>query len=216
MTRAEIRAYVRTLINEASPGFWSDAELNTALDRANDRVNALIQSLDEDYFTKSSTFSTVANAKSYGLPSDFVTFRRLEHYSTTDASDIEKIDVIVFPRTEAQGYWPTTTTQRPARAILRGSQLDLMPIPDAVYTLRLYYEYAPPALTSDGISPASPADYHDMLGLWAAILARQKSEDDVSTLGQLYKAREADLIAVMERRRAADPVYAEGFLEGRF
>lgn len=214
MNRGDIRSLTRTYLDEASAGFWSDAELNSLINVANQKLNATVAGVYEDAFTQSVTFNTVANTKSYALPTDFRVLRRLELYDTADPHVISKFDELHFPRIEGTHEWPFGGFGEPRRYVLRGNQFDLYPIPDAVYPLRMYYDRRLADLLVDGDIPASPAEFHDMLALYAAAQALVKAQDDPSTLLALYKLREADLIQSLQSRKSQDVERVEGYMEG--
>lgn len=217
MNRANIRTLIRTFLNEPTEGLWLDTELNTAINLANQKINAVINSIDEDYFTTSKTFSTTALSKSYAFPSDCQRIRRLEHYSTADASDVIRLDEIGFPRTELQGDWPFSQSGKPMRYQVRGTQFDLLPIPDAVYTMKIYYDQRQVDMTQDTDSPIAPSEFHDMLSIWATILALPKDENrDDTNFKTLWDNRYNDLILAISGRKGSDVGYVEGYLEGRY
>jgi len=213
MIRSEIRTQMRTLLNEATEGFWSDANLNSYINLSNQRVNSIISATKEDYFTKSATFSSVAATKSYAFPTDCRFIRRMEHYSTTDASDIEKLDELKFPRTEMNGEWPFTEAGRPKRYLIFGTQFNLEPIPDAVYTMRIYYDSRKDDLAADDESPSSPTDFHDMLVYWACVLANTQNKEDSQEFVGLFNTRKAELVQSLLSRGSDDSNTVEGYLE---
>ena len=149
MTRAEIRNLVRLHLNETTAGFWTDATLNDCINRGKDKVNSEITKLREEYFTVSKTFSTIAGTKSYSFPANTITLRRLEHYSATDASEIEKLTRVPFPQMEGNRGWPYEASEKPREYVVRATQFDLYPIPDAVYTMRIYIEERQSDLDTD-------------------------------------------------------------------
>src|SRR3989304_6359844 len=205
MNRSAIRSFIRTFLNEATEGFWLDTELNTFINLANQKVNILIDNIDEDFFTTSKTFQTTANSKTYAWPSDCKRIRRIEHYNASDASDITRLDEITFPRTEMQGDWPFSASGKPRRYQVRGANFDLLPIPDAVYTMKIYYDQRQTDLLQETDSPISPIDFHDMVAIWATILACPKDPDRDSTeFKTLWDNRESDLILAISGRKGSD------------
>lgn len=217
MNRSEIRSLVRIWLDEASAGFWSDAELNTLINLSNQRVNSIISALHEDYFTASSTFSTISGTKSYNLPTDFRFMRRLEHYSSTDASDIVKLEEIKFPRIESYAVWPFSASGKPVRYVIRGKQMDLYPVADAVYTMRIYYDVRQDDLSTDtGTTgtPLSPVDFHDMIAVDAAIKALMKNHEPAEELRIMWAERKQELVNTLGSYKGDDPEHVEGYLEG--
>lgn len=200
-------------INEPAAGFWTDAELNNCIDIADRKLNAALVTLNSDYFTKSVTFSTVADTKSYALPTDLVAIRRLEHYSTTDNSEVTQIPQGDFPEIERKGYYPYADTGKPIRYIVVGTNFYLLPVSDAAYTMRLYYEYSPSALSGDSSTPSSPSDFHDMIAYWASALALPKNGEDNSEMKRQWDDRQKDLIARMGARKGSEAMTVVGFME---
>lgn len=216
MNLGEIRSMARTWLNEPTASFWTDAELNRFIDYGSKKLDRTIITLDRNMMLPSVTFTTTANTKAYGLPTDFQSMVRLEHYVASDVSDIDKIDEIRFPRVEGQGEWPVSSTGKPSRYFIRDKQIEFLPCPDDAYTIRLYYNKLQTAMTVDTDIPPSPSDFHDMIALWAVILALPKNGDSPDHFVGLYKEREKDLSEALVGRDGGDPMYVEGYLEGMF
>jgi hypothetical protein len=216
MNRSELRSMVRNLLNETSAGFWTDAQLNSYINLSVQRLNSIISATREDYFTVSATFVTTPGTKSYNFPSDCNYIRRMEIYSTTDSSDIVKIDELKWPRSEAGGDWPFAQTGQPQRYTIVGTHFDLLPIPDNGYPIRVYYDARKADLSTDAQSPSSPLDYHDMIVYWDCLLAKKQNEDDDTGFASLFNARKVELIEMLINRGGEDPKIVEGHLEGVF
>lgn len=214
MNRSEIRTDVRTLLNEPTAGFWTDANLNTYINKANQRVNSIIAATKEDYFTLSATFSTVANTKSYTFPSDCRFIRRMEHYSVSDPSYKLKVDELKFPRTEMQGDWPFLEPGMPKRYTVYGTQFNLEPIPDDIYTMRIYYDSRKDDLALDAESPSSPTDFHDLIVYWTVVLALAQNKESSDEFVRLFNIRKSELIQFLLSRGSDDIKTVEGYLEG--
>jgi hypothetical protein len=214
MNRGQIRAQARTLLNESSPGFWLDADLNTYIDMANQRVNSIISEIREDFFTVSATFLLQAGVKSYSLPTDAQFIRRLELYDPSNENDIMPLGDIPFPRIEGGGEWPFASPGRPQRKLVRGNQFDLFPTPDSAYAARIFYDQRKDNFTVDADIPSSPVNYHDMIVFWACVLAKKQNEEDDGGYADLFNTRKQELISMLTRRSGEDPRFVEGYLEG--
>jgi len=214
MNRSELRTALRSLLNEDTAGFWTDAQLNTYLNLANDRVNSIVSATREDYFTISATFATVQGTQNYAFPSDCRFIRRLEIYDPNDTNYIIKLDELRWPRIEANGDWLFTNQGMPKRYTIRGQQFSLYPIPDTVYNMRLYYDSRPGNMDSDSDSPDTPTDFHDMLVYWAALLAKKQNEEDDAGFAELFNARKVELIQTLINRGGEDSHAVESYLEG--
>ena len=217
MNRSEIRTNVRLLLNESTAGFWADADLDKCIDMANAKVNSIISSVREDFFTVSATFPTVAGQRSYAMPSDCRFIRRMEIYDASNSNNILKLEEFRFPRIEASGPWPFQSSGQPVGYVVRGEQFDLLPICDAVYTLRLYYDVRQDNLSGDSSSPSSPSDYHDAIVFWSCVLATMingnPQEDSTGQFSTMFSLRKEELINSLLRRGSDDPKAAEAYLE---
>jgi len=214
MILSELRTQTRNLLNEDVAGFWLDTQLNSYINLAMQRVNSIISSTREDYFTVSATFSTAANTKSYAFPTTCRYIGRLEIYDAADPNSIIKLDELKWPRIEANGDWLFIQSGKPQRYIIRGTQFDLYPIPDSVYTLRIYYDASKVDLASDSDAPATPNDYHDMIVYWACVLAKKQNDNDDAGFASIFNVRKAELIEFLKNRGGDDPRTVEAFLEG--
>lgn len=165
-TLAQLRTAVRDEISEPTPGFWSNAEIDRWLNRANyDLADAAaVES------STSSTVTTVSGTASYALPTGFGQVQQVEFVDPSDATafrllqpfDIsERIDQVGEP----EGYY------------ILGGLLFISPTPDAVYSIKLWYYKAGVTLALDADVPIIPSKYHDLLTLFAVSQAKRKADD---------------------------------------
>lgn len=213
MNLGEIRGLVRFYLNETSgEGFYKNVDLDRLINQAIRKVNAELARHAPDLFTIAQTFPTQAGVKSYALPEDFRRLRRLEHAPSEE--EITKLEGLPFPDTERGHEWPFDGRGKPRRFVLRAKQYDLLPIPDGVYTLRLYYDQLQPDLSEDDEVPTTPEEWHDMIALWAAILALPANADSYLELLALYRERQGDLVTALFDRKGTTPLVVQGYLEG--
>lgn len=90
MTLAEARDKIRAIIAEPTPSFWSDEEINTALNLAKDDLQEAIMTTNKDMFSKNFLINTVEDENDYELPSDF---RELKLIRDIDGYDIQFVQV---------------------------------------------------------------------------------------------------------------------------
>lgn len=214
MNLGTMRTNIRNLINEPSAGFWTDVQLNSYINMAVERMNSIISTERQDYFTVSATFTALQNVRDYSFPSDCKYIRRMEIYDTADPNNITKIDELKFPRLEANGDWLFTQNGQPQRYIIRATQFAIEPIPDDNYPMRIYYDQIQPALAVDTDVPTGPVDFHDMIVYWAAFLAKKQNQEDDMGFANLFDKRKAEMIETLINRGGEDSVAVESFLEG--
>lgn len=225
----QLRTDLRDLLNEPVAGFWSDAQLNRYLSKGATRVYSIIVAMRQEWFTIPMTFLTqtyVPNvvSNSYVVPNDLMEIRRVELIQDTSAPEttIVKLDEMKFPRTEAGGDWLFTAPGQPVRYIFKNQNITLLPPPDGVYTIRLWYTQRPLDITVDSAVPTTPIDFHDMLVYYAGMLAKRQNEDDMdcapmsegNSFPCLWKARKSELIEVFTSRGGEDSKAVESYLEG--
>lgn len=228
MNLGQLRTVARNLLNEPTPGFWSDAQLNQYLSLGATRVNTIITAMRQEWFTIAVTFNTVVyvpNSVSnvYNLPPDLMEIRRLELIQDPAAPEtsIVKLDELKFPRTEAGGDWLFTAPGQPVRYLFRNQQIVLTPPPDSVYLMRLYYTQRPLDISNDLATPTTPVDFHDMIAFYACMLAKKQNEDEEMCMGGegnnfacLFKSRKQEMIENIQNRGGEDSKAVEAYLEG--
>jgi hypothetical protein len=137
----------------------------------------------------------------------------MEVYRPSDPGYIQKLGEVHFPRIEAYGQYPYTTPAQPTGYLIRGSQFDLLPIPDAVYDLRIYYDNRQDVLATDTDEPLSPPDFHDMIVCWTIILGLLQNGDDPKIFIDMFNTRKSDLLETLISRGSDDPNAVIGYLE---
>jgi len=70
MNLGELRSLVRFHLNEPVAVFWSDSDLNRAINIGRSKVHNLIKNLSQMHYTTRATFVAVAGQSYYGLPAD--------------------------------------------------------------------------------------------------------------------------------------------------
>lgn len=217
MNRSELRLLVREYLNEPTEAFWTDANLNGYINIACPIIHNRIKNVSRYHFTTRATFPTAAGTGYYQLPAD-----------CKDVKMITRIDTggKEIPLMLAQ--WPDPTVWTPDRMLdpnngssdegpavywIVGQSLRLLPVPQSVVTLRLYYEARITSLAADADIPSFDADYHDMAAKWAAIEAAVKDNKDLSALKDLFKARGEDLIQDVLHRIPAPEQVVESYME---
>ena len=225
MNLGEIRNEVRGLVNEPEPvipngGFFKTDELNSKINVANFRVNATIARLDRKFhFLIPTTFQTLAPSialpagqKNYILPTDTRSLLRVEwlpNFTASAPGHAVQLRDLKFPRQEdyadgyqSSGHYPVIDSGEvgpPCGYLWRGNEIDIIPTPDAVYTIRLWIDQRNQPLINDTDVPSSPVDMHILIALDAAVLCLLRpmapGGGDINKIRNDYNIRQMELIS---------------------
>ena len=156
---------------------------------AEERLSADISSRSMD--TKSN-LSTVAGTATVALPTDMVEMRRLQIVSSYNT-----VLKYVTPDQLSADYF-TNQVGLPQVFTIVGGNIELAPVPDAVYTLEITYKQRIPALsdtnTTNWLLTSWPSCY-----LYGAILQAQPyimGDERLPTIEALYKEAVSNINAV--------------------
>lgn len=162
-------------VTEYTPGTIEGA-VQRAIAKAEKRI---VRRIRTKAFESSSTFSTVAGTEYVSVPSDF---------NSAKTFKIEQNPNVVLQQkdlTTLYNDYPSTATGQPNSFSAYGTSFYLRPIPDAVYSLKLYYYNVPTPLSDSNPSNAILVNYPDLLLYGALIELTAHIEDDARI--QLWK-----------------------------
>lgn len=132
------------------------------------------------------TLTTTANIATVTLPTDFLEAKALVNTSTTNP-----INVLTYYTASAlYTAFPTALTvpDRPKGYTFVGSTLELAPVPDSAYTLKLYYYQKATALSASNTSNWLLANFPNLY-LFGALIAAEAflgTDPRIKLWGELY------------------------------
>lgn len=191
MNLGQIRTAVRDEISEPTAGFWSNAEIDRWINRANyDLVDAAgIES------ASAQTITTIDGTESYSLASDAGLVEQVELVDKTDSTEFTILRPLSLEQRDTDGK------SEPVGYYVNGTKLFVVPVPDGVYTLRVWYTRAGVTLSADSDTPIIPARFHDLLTLFAVSQAKRKGDDPAyQTYLQDYVAGKEGMVAYLRSR----------------
>jgi hypothetical protein len=192
MNLLEARTYVRTLLAEDSPAFWSNAQLNVFIQRSFLSVYTQIAQSGRGYFETTGLISYVAGQELYSLaamaPSGFVKLCLVERIDIPPNCTIlpidlsEKNDYALDSATETQGY---------ERYFMSGNNIGIAPPPvsSIANVLRLWHVPVPALPSADGDTfPADLTDlHHECIAQGAFMRAAQRDKQLLALVAPVYK-----------------------------
>lgn len=150
---AQIRENVRRFTDTRGQNALArhpDADVNDYINRAFGSLHRILtESLPDQRVLSSSTITTVAATSTYNLPSDF------DHLISVDlTANGVKSWLVAYEQHERPALTDPNGSYQgvPFRYRLRGSVIELLPTPQAVYTGTLWYVPTPSQLSSDSSS----------------------------------------------------------------
>jgi len=206
-TRAELRARVRSYLDEAAPAYWTDDELNNWIIQSYYYYYQWIIQTFEGYFTTDTLISIVADQAKYPVPADFFKIRLLERVLTNQTVPLRPFDRQETANiTSGANYGSfNVPTYR-----FEGQDIILEPTPDVSVTDGLRLEYYPqpsnlPLDTSE-LDAGYLEIWEEPIVLRAVISAKQKEEavansgTDLGPLGMQLTQCEQNIKEAAEQR----------------
>lgn len=209
MTLADMIARVRFIIDENSQKNFLDADITTAINQSQLKVQKEFVKLGQGYFVTAADLNpnntpsgTIAGVELYALPSDFLQFVRVERTDTGYPLKPIDINQKIIQGTTNPSMIPNMTNYS---FFPIGKYFGINPIPSSVIPIRLWYVYrlAKLALTSD--TSEIPEEYHDMICWGAAIDCIIKDEGDASQLQNQWDRYLNELHTTEGNRQIQEP-----------
>ena len=215
MNRGECRDYTRFLLDDKSATLIADSDLNVLLNVGIDKVFGEIRKLKEDYFIKVGSLSTANNTRDYAFSlvgADVDKVRMIEKNSSPSYSKLRRIDWM-------KHKFEFSTTAEPDNFYIINGKIYTLPVPNAVYAYNVYYEQTITYPTADATAiPLIPVRYHDMIGIYAALVAKQhiahyqKQAANMEFVIAMLADRKADLKEDLQGNRSEDVEIMAGVL----
>lgn len=231
---ALLRGKVRQNLDEASPGFWTEANIVDAINAAKDRVWQEVRKASQSYFVTvrsstdgaltilgeayaASSFAIAASTRDYTLPPDFAEMQAIECITAGQ----EHVRFQYRPLTDPQfrSLLAQTTAQQPSGflyTIFGERTLRLAPLSDTALELRLTYVAIVPDLAVDADTLELPYPLARAVEEYATADCLM---EDRAPEAAAWEARGNSTIARFlgsNDRATSEPQFATGYLEGEW
>lgn len=193
MTVAEIKAYVRSLVDDEAGGYFTDADLLRFINQSQQETQKRLVMSGNNWYTKIDTSNTtVLNQANYSLPSDFLKMQRIEVVTNPGTTENRYTLSSVTLNQKDMGYQDSDSLSY----YLVKSTLYLAPPPKtAGRTLRLYYVYRIADVANDSDTPDVPVEFHEYLANLVALRCFLKDGRDASFIVRMTEMVEKQLDA---------------------
>lgn len=167
MNRGQIRTLAWTWLDDVNGGYFTSDQMNVWINNAQRETQKRLLQAGENWYVTRAETSTVANQFDYALPSDFLKVHRLEIVlsGTSPNEEVSLIEPITINQSDLYPAAPGT----PAGYYIKKDRFTLLPAPDTVKTLRLWYSYLVTDLVTDGEEPDVPNQYHEYIAILATL-----------------------------------------------
>lgn len=194
MTRLyEVRADVRSHLDEHSPAAWEDHELDRWINEACRDIARRSESL----LDVSTGIQTIVGFGKYPLPEDVIRVNRVEfevddNVYVLEASNYQEMD-------SRWGSHQTHTSSYPYAYVLWGTPprltIQLYPVPSQVGLLRVFYYRLPSKVTKNEEVVDVPEGWIDLVPLYVEFVAKRRDRDPSWQEAKvLYEERLRDMI----------------------
>jgi hypothetical protein len=166
MNLSEMRDRTKLYLDDTANDRFTDAQVTGLINAAKDEVQKSIDEADEGFFSAVQTYSVVPCETSleFELVEDFKKLILAEGLY----AGIDPVPAIIVPLSERHRMHDLSTGGEPV-IYLRGTKIGVVE-PTFDYTLRVWYTRRLPDLVGDTDETQIPAEYHNLLCLYAARL----------------------------------------------
>lgn len=203
MTFLELQQLVSFWVDDLNFGYFTQPQVQRFLNNAQKELQKLLLNAGQNYYLKPCQTMTVMNQSDYVLPEDFEKLHRLELVISGTVPN-ETI-MPMYSITLNQKDLITIIPAQPEAYFLKKDRIVLVPAPNVVLPLRLYYSPAVTDMTLDNDVPDAPEQYHEYIAVLAAYDCLLKDGRDPSTLDAKIKYYENMLKMDAQQRLVDSP-----------
>lgn len=163
----------------------------------------------EDYYTTEATLATVAGNDSIALPATFYKFRKLEILASGTLAGVDEHMIRLMPHDLEASHRFRSIDGKRYRYRIQGGALRLVPRPQAVETLRLFYIPYATELAADGDTFDGINGYEELAIQFAMMRVEKRQdlpiEETMREIDRLTKR----IRTAADGRDAAEPMYLD-------
>lgn len=180
MTGAELLSITREYVHESVSDFWTDIRLLSTMNSTLKRLVLKMQKAADQVFYTKCTIPTVSGTQEYLLPNGTL--------YTAASKCSGKIDLILHAGEKyplQKGDWRLFhdgASGKPTHVVIIGKYLYLYPVPDAIYSLTLWYPYFPADIVNTSAEFEFLEGFEELIALETAKKSLIKDEADLSDI----------------------------------
>ena len=174
-------------VDDPNQTYFTPTQVQLFLNNAQREINKKLIQLDDTWYKQCVQTQTVTNQECYQLPLDFMKINHMQIILGGTYPNEQKTTLTHSTQTESDVM--NFTSGQPATFFLEKNCLVLRPVPDNVYTIRMWYSYRVSDLIYATDVPDVPQEYHEYLPVLAALdcfLKDQRQPDTLITKKNYY------------------------------
>ena len=207
VTFLTIQSDVRSYLDEALEGDWTDTEINRWINQGYHQVvTAAVETFEDYYLSQHTKTDSVGDQQEYTLPSDFYKMRRVEINYDVDSANSEpqrarRIDIDEV-RTQLENTDVGGSVLRCAAYYVIGDRIGFIPIPDKTGTdaIAIWYVKQVADMTTSTETPDIPYPdrYWHLISFFAAAKGLRKGQQESTEADKLEAQLERGLKRMKE------------------
>lgn len=163
-------------VDDLNFGYFTETQVGRFINNAQKEVQKILIGAYENFYIKCQETPLVPSQSQYFLPQDHLKVVRLEIQLDSTLDNTTRLEAV----TPNQKELFTNQTGTPQGYYLMKNKIRLLPAPDSILTLRLYYVYLITEMTNDLHVPDVPEQYQELISLIAARDCLLKDGRDIS------------------------------------
>lgn len=166
MTLTQMITYLRDLLDDPAGTYFTDTNLTLRLNLALKELQKRLISANQQWYMTCATAPMVISQNVYALPSDFLQIIRFDYITQGSGStaSTQKLQEITPNQTDLIN----SVQGQPYFYILQKDSVQLVPTPQSVMTMHLYYSYLVADMVNGSDVPDAPSQFHEYLPILTA------------------------------------------------
>ena len=170
MTFGDLKDYVARNVDDKNFGYFTEADIGARVNLAQKELQKRLISANEQYFCICVKTNTVANQKTYSLPSDFLQVVRLEKVLSGSGDLVNTQQIMpITPNQVNLSPFGLNAAGSPNNYYFQNRTIILVPTPISAIEIRLFYSYIVDDMVNDSDEPDAniPENLQEYIGVLA-------------------------------------------------
>jgi hypothetical protein len=177
-TLSQLLTNSRSILDEASASFWSDAELTVLINDCQREIARRTETLQQT----NNAIDGLVGQGIYALPRDAIRLHRIEFQPTNQSTQIYPMEFTTREQLDRiWGFYQQRQSSYPQYAVLWGMPptitMQVYPVPAQPGTFNIFYYRLPVPLVNSTDTSDIPDGWEDLVPLFVSSMAKRKDHD---------------------------------------